>query len=305
MSYEQPGAMRFLHCSDVHITGNYSAHSLWGLGWRRWIAMLELRYGGRARAYRQARRSLSQLVQEFDQQKADHFILSGDLTAYALDEEFSGAHEALAPLVDDPVRCTVIPGNHDRYTPGSRHDARFERHFGHLLRSDLPEYCREGPYPFVRLLGSQVAVVGLNSARAPTIPGLSFGGIGAAQQQALASLLRDPRLDGRAVLVAVHHAPRTQSGRRDRALHGLWGGERLLGLLPGPRFAVLHGHIHRRYHHPATDRLPHLFCAGSSTQAGREGYWLIEVADGKVQSATKHGFSVGALPAGLEGGLAG
>jgi hypothetical protein len=60
----------------------------------------------------------------------------------------------------------------------------------------------------------------------------------------------------------------------------------LLELLPGPRFAVLHGHIHHRYHHPATATRPHLFCAGSSTQAGREGYWLIDVDGGTVRGGT-------------------
>jgi hypothetical protein len=83
----------------------------------------------------------------------------------------------------------------------------------------------------------------------------------------------------------VHHAPLGAAGRPDSALHGLRDGARLLRLLKGPRFAVLHGHIHARYHHPATAERPHLFGAGSSTQAGREGYWLIEVADGCVQRA--------------------
>jgi hypothetical protein len=57
--------------------------------------------------------------------------------------------------------------------------------------------------------------------------------------------------------------------------------------LPGPRFAVLHGHIHRRYHHPATAKRPHIFGAGSSTQHGREGCWLIDVAAGQISAARK------------------
>jgi 3',5'-cyclic AMP phosphodiesterase CpdA len=221
--------------------------------------------------------------------QADHLILSGDLTAYALDEEFQGAHDALGAIVNDPLRCTVIPGNHDRYTPGSRRQKRFERHFGNLLQSDLPEYSREGPYPFVRLLGKEVAVIGFNSARAPTLPGFSFGTIGSAQKEALVEMLADSRLAGRAILVVVHHAPRTQHNRPDSLLHGLIGGEALLKLLPGPRFALLHGHIHRRYHHEATAQSPHLFGAGSSTQAGREGYWVIDVAGGQVRGGVQHG----------------
>jgi 3',5'-cyclic AMP phosphodiesterase CpdA len=215
-------------------------------------------------------------------------VLSGDLTAYALEEEFAGARLALAPLAENPTRLSVIPGNHDRYTPGSRRQSRFERHFGHLLQSDWPEYCREGPYPFVRVLGEEAVVVGLNSARAPAVPGFSFGKVGTAQLSALEALLGDHRLGNRAVLVAVHHAPLTARGRPDRLHHGLWDADRLLRLLPGPRFAVLFGHIHRRYHHEATTTRPHLFGAGSSTQAGRAGFWLIEVLQGQVTGGVQH-----------------
>ena len=130
--------------------------------------------------------------------------------------------------------------------------------------------------------------MGLCSARVPFVPGASFGFIGDAQLSALERLLKDPRMARRAVLVAVHHGPFKESGRRDSPSHGLYQVERLLSLLPGPRFAVLHGHIHHRYHHPATAERPHIFSAGSSTQAGREGYWLIETKDGQVVGGHKH-----------------
>jgi hypothetical protein len=85
--------------------------------------------------------------------------------------------------------------------------------------------------------------------------------------------------------VAVHHAPFKANGRRDKLSHGLVDANELLALLPGPRFAVLHGHIHHRFHHPATASRPHIFGAGSSTEAGDEGYWLIETAGGQISSA--------------------
>ena len=181
----------------------------------------------------------------------------------------------------------MVPGNHDTFTRGSVRKGRFAQHFGHLLGSDLPAYCREGAFPFVRLLGAdsdedRAAVVGLCSARLPPLPGLSYGRIGPAQLQGLAALLTDPRMAGRAVLVVVHHAPLTRAERADRPHHGLVDAPALLALLKGPRFAVLHGHIHQRYHHRASAERPHLFGAGSSTQAGREGYWLIETRGGEV-----------------------
>ncbi|MFP2931882.1 metallophosphoesterase family protein [Pyxidicoccus sp. 3LG] len=226
--------MRFAHCSDVHITEDYFALPLHRLGWRRWVALAELTVGGRAKRYARAPHALSAIVRDAQAHRADHFILSGDLTAYALEGEFSGARKALGPLADDPRRCTVIPGNHDVFTPGSHRSGRFARHFGHLLESDLPEYRREGAFPFVRLLGDEAAVVGLLSARVPASPGLSFGTIGPAQLEGLAALLRDSRLDGRAVL--VRGAPRAAhpEGRADRWHHGLRDADALLRLLPGP-----------------------------------------------------------------------
>jgi 3',5'-cyclic AMP phosphodiesterase CpdA len=273
--------MRFLHCSDVHVTLDYQALPWRRLGWRRCIALAELGLGGRQAAYRAAAETLQSIARDAAA-TADHLIVSGDLTAYALDGEFRGAREALGAYADSPERCTVIPGNHDVYTPGAHRTRRFQRWFGHLLESDLPQYRREGEFPFVRLLGEEVAVVGLCSARVPIAPGFSYGTVGPAQLEGLEALLADPRMAHRAVLVVVHHAPLTREGVPDKPLHGLSDAKALMSLLPGPRFAVLHGHIHHRYHHPATADRPHLFGAGSSTQAGREGYWLIDVRDGKV-----------------------
>lgn len=280
--------MRILHASDVHVTDDYGKLPWRRLGWRRWLALLELGLGGRAKAFEAAGTTLATIAADAERHGAAHLVLSGDLTAYALDREFAAAREALGALADDPTRCTVIPGNHDTFTPGAVASGRFERHFGHLLESDLPGVACEGPYPFVRLVGEEAAVIGLLSARVPRVPGMAFGWVGKRQREALRGLIHDTRLAGRAILVAVHHAPLTPSGRPDRKLHGLDDAEALLACLRGPRFAVLHGHLHHRHHHPSDGVRPHLFNAGSSTQRGREGYWLIDVADGQVRGGTMH-----------------
>jgi len=274
--------MRFLHCSDVHITQDYFRAPLYKLGWRRWIALLELSFGGRAKRYAQARPTLAQITRDMAVLGADHLLVTGDVTQYSTDWEFQGAREALGELGGDKRRCSVIPGNHDCYTPGALRTGRFEKYFGHLLESDLPEFSREGPYPFVRLVGEQAAVVGLCSARVPKLPGLAYGYVGEAQLAGVRAIVDDRRLAHCALLILVHHAPRTDLNKIDRRLHGLVDGEELLKLIPGPRFAVLHGHIHKRYYHPATALLPHAFGAGSSTEMGYEGYWVIEVKDGEV-----------------------
>jgi 3',5'-cyclic AMP phosphodiesterase CpdA len=281
--------MRYLHLSDVHVTADYGRHSLLRLGWRRWIALGELTFGGRARAFARAPETIRRILAEAPSLGVDHLILSGDLTAYALPAEFQGARDALGQWAEEPRRCTVIPGNHDRYTPGAHRTRRFEQSFGNLLVSDLPDSPVEEGFPFVRLLGEHDAVIGLQSARVPYFPGLSYGVVGRKQREALAGVLRRPELDGRAVLVVVHHAPFGALGRPDRFLHGLVDAPALLKLLPGDRFAVLHGHIHQRYHFPATTDRPHIFGAGSSTEAGHEGYWLIETSGGRIAHCEKRG----------------
>lgn len=278
--------MRFLHLSDVHITADYWKLPILKLGWRRWIAMYKLTFGGRERDYKEAAATLSKIASDFRHHAADHLILSGDLTAYALDEEFKGCREALGEVADDPRRATVIPGNHDTYTPGAVKHARFEKYFGHLTGSDFPEHCREGVFPFVRHFPQdRVAVIGLLSARVPIVPGASWGKIGRAQLEGLQAILADPRLKEHAFLVVTHHAPLTESGAADLPHHRLVDVDALFQLLCGPRFALLHGHIHHRYHHPASSTRPHIFGAGSSTQRGRQGYWVIDVSDGRIMGA--------------------
>lgn len=271
--------MRFLHCSDIHICAEYPLTQAFTFGWRRWPALAELRLRGRGTAFARSGQTVRRIVADAKALQVDHLIVSGDVTGYALEEEFDGAKAALQGFAEDPRRCTVIPGNHDTYTPGAVQERRFERRFGHLLGSDLPELAAEGPFPLVRVF-DDAAVVGLLSARVPFVPGCSFGVIGERQLNALSQVVAHPKLEGKAVLVVVHHAPKSPHGGADTLLHGLVDAEALLERLPGPRFAVLHGHIHRRFHHEATPSRPHLVGAGSSTQKGREGYWLIETAGG-------------------------
>jgi 3',5'-cyclic AMP phosphodiesterase CpdA len=280
--------MRFLHCSDVHITQDYSAAPFFQLGWRRWFGLLELTIGGRATAYRDAQQTLRRIVEVVERGEADHLLLSGDLTAYAAEAEFGLAREALGAIADTRAKFSVIPGNHDCFTPNAVKTKRFERYFGHLIDSDLPEYQRDGAYPFVHLKGDEAAVVGLHSSRVPIFPGLAYGAVGPVQLSALREIVADKRLEHRAVLVMVHHAPLRANGTEDTRIHGLLDAAALLDLLPGPRFAVLHGHIHRRYHHVATATRPHIIGAGSATERGREGYWMIDVEDGEVRSASAH-----------------
>ena len=81
------------------------------------------------------------------------------------------------------------------------------------------------------------------------------------------------RQDFAGKLVLVHHAP-----VRDWPWHELRGRKALLAATRDAA-AVLCGHKHRRF------RDGNVFCAGSSTERGKEGYWLLEYEGGRVVSA--------------------
>jgi 3',5'-cyclic AMP phosphodiesterase CpdA len=255
--------------------------SVWGaIGWRRVVAQLELKLAKRAKRYADAPEALRRLLRRAQQGGFDHVVLSGDLTALAVDEEFEGVRDALGELADRPDRLTVIPGNHDVFTPGSQKKRRFERWFGHLLHSDLPEFQVEGPWPMVRLLGESAAIIGLNSARVPFFPGIAAGKVGDDQLAALVRICAHPSLRGRTIYVTVHHAPVRKDGKFDRRDHGLLDADRLVEACRiGGVTAVLCGHIHAKYNFAITGG-PTVVCGGSSTWKDREGYLLLESQPG-------------------------
>ncbi len=274
--------MKILHASDLHFQADCPISRWPRLGWRRVAAQTEFRLLKRRLLFLSVEQTVRRILVDADRAGVDHLIVSGDLTALALPEEFAAAHAALAAWSD---RITLVPGNHDRYTPAAMKDRLFEEVFADMLRSDLPEHRREGAFPVVKLPRDGLAVVGLSSARVPLTPGIAAGWVGRAQRDALAAILADPRVTGRAVIVTVHHAPRRPSGRRDWPTHGLWDGEEILDLASRAGVAaVCHGHIHERFRLTGPRGLP-IFGAGSSTQRGVEGYWLFDVGPDGLHSA--------------------
>ena len=276
--------MRILHISDVHVQVDYDERPWRKIGWRRMAAQIELKLARRARRYADAPRAIGRLLADAERHGIDHVVLSGDLTALALDEEFEGVRNALGPLADQPDRLTVIPGNHDVFTPGSLRKKRFDRWFGHLLQSDLPELRGEGPWPHVRLLGEDVALIGLCSARVPPFPGIAAGQVGEDQLQALVKICAHPKLRGRAIHVVVHHAPLRPDGKLDRRDHGLVDALRLLEACRiGNVATILCGHLHNRYTLSVAGG-PQIVGGGSSTWRDHEGYWLVDSAGGKLEA---------------------
>ena len=126
--------------------------------------------------------------------KPDHVLITGDLTTTALDVEFRAARRELAPLLVDPERATVIPGNHDRYTSGSVRGKTFEKTFG--------AFSPNGSYPFLRLLDEKTAILGLDPTRSHLT---ARGYLPAEQLLAAKSLVAHTSTRPERLIVACHY----------------------------------------------------------------------------------------------------
>lgn len=180
---------RVVHLSDIHVW-RYAYHPA-RLANKRFLGMLEL-MKGRARRFRLER--LDEVVEHALSLNSDHVLITGDLTTTALTTEFVEARRALGPLLADPARATVIPGNHDRYTSGSLRTRKFEAYFG--------EFASAPAYPWLRPIGEETAILGLD----PTRPHLSAQGYLPPEQLVRArTLMEDPAERPGRLILACHY----------------------------------------------------------------------------------------------------
>jgi len=181
--------LRILQLSDIHVW-RYSYNPLRLLN-KRAVGIASL-LAGRAANFRLER--LAAVVERARGIKADHILITGDLTTTALSAEFDDAREALSDLLMDPSRATVIPGNHDRYTSGSVRTRQFESSFGAFAPSEK--------FPWLRYIDPETAILGLD----PTRSHLSAKGLLPTTQLAMArDILADPATRPRRLIVACHY----------------------------------------------------------------------------------------------------
>lgn len=275
--------MRILHFSDIHI----------GVGFRRvplsrWLSKRALGglnlLLGRQRYFLNARRKMEALADFRKEQQVDLVIFSGDYTALGLEREYLDARSAVEPLFEAPLGYVSVPGNHDLYVRDVIRKGRFERHFAETLQTDLPQFRLDGSWPQIRLLGTDVAVIAVNSSR-PNPLWRSSGRVSRKQLQGLREALQDPLLRDRFLFVVTHYAPCLADGEPDTRLHGLVNLDEFLEVCGEiDRGALLCGHVHRRFE----ARLPGfelpVYCAGSTTMDGREGLWLFDVEEGRLRA---------------------
>jgi 3',5'-cyclic AMP phosphodiesterase CpdA len=238
----------------------------------------------RGRLFKESVPKLAALARFAEAEHVDFAICTGDYTALGTELEYVAARAAIEGLTKRPLGFCTVPGNHDLYLADTLRHTRFERHFGAYTQSDMPEYAVDGPYPFVRLVNDDFAVVGVNSAKPNPNPFSSAGRIPDVQIAALSRVLDDPRLGQRRVMVITHYGILRRDGTPDRNKHGLDNAAELVAACARPNVMLAHGHIHGRYAHPPVQGRPWIFCAGSTTQRDREGLWLYEIARDRMHA---------------------
>lgn len=271
--------LRVAHVSDLHVLSPDGVH------WREMLFNKRLTgwANTRLRRGRVFRRSFLEAVLDAAS-RADHVVITGDITNLALDGEY---HEAVRLLERRAggTEITVVPGNHDLYLPSIRRERRFERYLGAFVRSDLPELAVEvaaGSYPFVQLRGP-AAIIGLSSA-VPRPPFVAAGYLGHDQIEALKAVLAHPEVAARFPVILVHHPPVDFRHRVLQLRDGLTDAVSLREVLATlPRGLVLFGHLHVR----VRCRFGPLdvVCASGAAldhpnDSVRAGYNLYEIGDG-------------------------
>ena len=277
-------ALSVLHFSDTHV-GLQVRH----MQWKRWfskraIGAINL-VRGRAKYFDDADIKLAALIRFKEAEGIDLVIHTGDYTALGLESELRLARELVAPLMQPLARYVTVPGNHDIYVHEGDSHYRFSEQFCSVLQNDLPEYCRGGHWPLIRLVGDDIAVIAVNSSRPNPWPWISSGKIPQAQLDALEEVLQDSRVKERFIFVITHYASRLSNGEPDTKLHGLINADVLLEKCRViKRGALLCGHVHKTYKVGLEGLSCNLYCAGSATMQDHEGCWVYEVKDKQLKA---------------------
>lgn len=226
--------MRIAHATDIHwmVPPNLN-----DLSFKRFLGTANLYIRGRRHRFTQE--SQDALMNSLLECEADLLIVTGDLTAQALDGEFALAKQGLTPLLST-IPTFIVPGNHDVYTQRTERERTCEKWFGqwmHLEPSGL------GYAEF-----DQVAIVGIDPNR-PTVLAAT-GRVPQTQLDALPEMLaRVP--DSKLLIIAIHYpVVDRHGGIYNGSGHGLLNVEDLLSVFKASSRkpdVLLHGHEHHGY----------------------------------------------------------
>jgi 3',5'-cyclic AMP phosphodiesterase CpdA len=225
--------VRIAHATDIHW---FVPPTLGRLLNKRLIGTANLYLAGRRHHF--DRRAQRALVEAIAAQQPDALVITGDLTAQALPEEFALARAELAPVLDawpTLIQC----GNHDVYTRGARREGRLQATFG--------AWMHPTPAGIARLDAGDLTVLGLDPNR-PHL--LASGYVPDDQLHALAEALRTLPPE-RSLLLALHYPLLDRRGAvYDGLEHGLRNARALIEVLraaPRRPDLIVHGHVHHGF----------------------------------------------------------
>jgi 3',5'-cyclic AMP phosphodiesterase CpdA len=185
------------------------------------------------------------LLAHLVQRRPDLVVITGDLVSLSLESEYEQASQLLQAAGLEPESTLVVPGNHDRYTPGADRRGAFEQG----MRAWLPPDLQRDGWPMVLPLGP-ILVAGLDTAvwRGPI---RAAGYLEPLQLARLDQLAGQSQAEDRHLVVAMHHPPfRLEGPLLHHYRAGLEGVERLEPLLARLPATVLCGHLHRLVRRP-------------------------------------------------------
>lgn len=206
----------------------------------------------------------------------DAVICTGDVTGMGMHGELEYAHDKLKEI-SKHKNFIMLPGNHDLYLPeknGSYFYEVFKDNIAH--RDAMHCVSTTTPYPFIKIINDNVAILAINSAKPNPSIIRSSGKIDAEQLVAMGSLLQSPELRSRKIIVATHY----NVDDEDTNLHGLENRKEFRKLLSKHKCDMLvHGHIHKSQTYTAPDTDTKVFCAGSLSYKDRESFWVYNIGD--------------------------
>lgn len=240
--------MRLAHCSDLHLLSHDGARWL-DLANKRWIGAMNL-LSNRSRHYHVE--AFEDMVGDLNALGIEHVLCTGDVTNLALRQEFAFARGKFDQLALGPAGVTVIPGNHDAYV--AEGVSLFAEMFAAFATCDPgwewtaadaasdADESDDLRWPIVRIRGA-LALIGTSTSRA-TPWFTAYGRLGSGQLARLGKALQDPRLAGKARVVAIHHPP---AGRRaENRIRGLRDHAELAAVIAQTGAdLIVHGHEHR------------------------------------------------------------
>ena len=137
--------MKIAHITDIHVQAPPRLRDMTG---KRLLGTANLYLLGRKSKFSLAAQEAA--VQAVVEAEPDVVVFTGDLTAQALDAEFSAARAILDPILSR-FPTVMIPGNHDTYVREETPGDRMRDLFGAWMGDGTPSLLRYGDVAFVTL----------------------------------------------------------------------------------------------------------------------------------------------------------